>query len=124
MKFALRRPQLRRSWLVLGGTVVLGLAATGLNHHRSQDQLAQLDVQVRAACRMVSAVAARKGLVRSAQIPPTVFAQRDLRCLWSLLPAAAVADMSLVTIRSGVLRARSLHRTSTARRLTRTGAAP
>lgn len=123
MKFVLRHRQLR-SWLVLGGTVVLGLAATGLNRGPSQDQLAQLDVQMRAAYRMVSAVVARKDLVHSAQIPPAVFEQRGLRCLWSLLPAAAVADMSLVTIRNSVLRARSLHRTSNARRPIRTGAAP
>jgi hypothetical protein len=124
MKFLVRCPQLKRSWLVLGGTIVLGLAATALNNNTSQDQLAQFDVQVRAACRMVSAAVARKDLVRSAKNSPTVFVQRDLLCLWSLLTAAAVANMSLVTIRSSVLRARSRHQTRTARRPTRTGAAP
>ena len=121
MKFALRRPQPTHSWLALGGAIVLGLSATGLNHNTSQDQLAQLDVQVRAAYRMVSALVAKKDLARSAQIPPTAFTQPVW--LWSLLPAAPAADMPLVTIPSSVLRAPSLHRTSNARRPTRTGAA-
>ena len=107
MKLALRLTQLKRCWWMLSGAVTVGIVAAGLNHNMPQDLMSQLDAQVRAAYRMVSAMAAKKDLARGAQIPLTAFAQPI--CLWSLLPAAPAADMPLVTIRSGVLRARSLH---------------
>jgi hypothetical protein len=84
MKFALKRPQLNRRWLMLGGAIVLGIVATGLNQRAPHDRMAQLNVQVRAVNRMVSAVAARRDLARSAQVQPAVSAAI---CLWSLQPA-------------------------------------
>lgn len=81
MKFALKRPQLNRRWMMLGGAVVLGIVATGLNQGEPHDRMAQLNVQVRAVNRMVSAVAAMRDLARSAEDQPAASAAI---CLWSL----------------------------------------
>jgi|HubBroStandDraft_6_1064221.scaffolds.fasta_scaffold2097829_1 pilus assembly protein CpaB len=78
MKPALIRPQLNRSWLLLGAAMALGIVATGLRHEGAQDPLARLESQVRAAYRMVSTVAAKKELTRSAQIRPAVSARREV----------------------------------------------
>jgi hypothetical protein len=107
MKFA-KHPQLNRKWLMLGGAIVLGMVATGLGQKALHDRMAQLDVQVRAVNRMVSAVVARRDLARSAQIQPAVSATI---CLWSLQLSVPVANMPLVTMRQDSLRTRSFHRT-------------
>jgi hypothetical protein len=85
MKISLKRPQLNRRWLMLGGAIFLGIVATGMSH-RGHDRMAQLDVQVRAVNRMVSAVVARRDLACNTQIQPAVVVTRPVGvaiCLWS-----------------------------------------
>ena len=72
MKLALNRSQINRSWLALGGAVALGIVATGLNPKLPHEHQTQLAAQVRAAYRLVSVVAAKKVLARSAEIRPAV----------------------------------------------------
>jgi pilus assembly protein CpaB len=87
MKVYLKRPQLNRRWLMLGGAIFLGIVATGMSHKVLHDRMAQLDVQVRALNRMVSAVVAKRDLAGSTQIKPAVVVTRAdgaAICLWSL----------------------------------------
>jgi hypothetical protein len=113
MKSALMRPQMNRRWLMLGGSILLGMVATGLSQKALHDRTSQLDVQVRAVNRMVSAVVARRELVRDAQTQPAVVVSHEIlaTCLWSLRLPVPAANMPLVTMRRYLLPARSLHRT-------------
>lgn len=113
MKSAQMRPQVNRKWLMLGGTILLGMVATGLSQKAPHDRMTQLDVQVRAVNRMVSAVVARRDLARDAQTQPAVVVTRETPaiCLWSLRLPVPAANMPLVTMRRYLLPARSLHRT-------------
>jgi hypothetical protein len=86
MKISLKRPQLNRRWLMLGGAVFLGIVATGMSQKVLHDRMAQLDVQVRAVNRMVWAVAARRDLACGTQIQPVVVLTRAVGVaigLWS-----------------------------------------
>jgi hypothetical protein len=86
MKISLKRPQLNRRWLMLGGAIFLGIVATGMSHKVLHDRMAQLDVQVRAVNRMVWAVAARRDLACGTQIQPAVAVTRAVGVaigLWS-----------------------------------------
>jgi hypothetical protein len=111
----MKRPQLNCRWLTLGGVIILGTVATGLNQKALNDRMARLDVQVRAVNRMVSAVVAKQELARGAQTQRAVVATRGISsatiCLWSCQLAVPIANMPLVTMRPYSLRARSLHRT-------------
>ena len=78
MKFAFKRPQLNRNWLMLGGAIALGIVATGLSHKMLQDHMAQIDAQARAAHKMVSVVVAKQDLPRGSQIQPSGFALRQI----------------------------------------------
>ena len=94
MKISLKRPQLNRRWLMLGGAIVLGIVATGMSHGVLHDRMAQLDVQVRAVNRMVSAVVARRDLACNTQIQPAVAVTRAVGvaiCLWSFQLSGTVA---------------------------------
>ncbi len=72
MKLALNCSQKNRSWLTLGCAIALGIVATGLNPKLPHEHQTQLAAQVRAAYRLVSLVAAKKDLARSAEIRPAV----------------------------------------------------
>ena len=72
MKLALNCSQKNRSWLTLGCAIALGIVATGLNPKLPHEHQTQLAAQVRAAYRLVSVVAAKKDLARSAEIRPAV----------------------------------------------------
>ena len=76
MKYLPRRRQLNRAWPVLGVAIVLGMVATAANHKTQPDPRAHLDVQIRAAYRMITVVLAKKALVSAAQVEPPVSAQR------------------------------------------------
>ena len=76
MKYLPRRLRLNRSWLVLGGAIVLGFVATALNHKTQADLRVQLDAQVRAAYRMITVVLAKKALSSAAQVELPVSVQR------------------------------------------------
>ena len=109
MKFSTKCPQRNRKWLMLGGAIVLGIVATSLSHKMLRDHMVQLDAQVRAAHRMISALVARQELARGAQMEPVVAATpaSGAICLWS----CQLSNVPLVTMRRCALRARSLHRT-------------
>jgi hypothetical protein len=69
MKHVLKCSRRNRSWLALGCAIALGIVATGLNPKLPHEHLTQLAAQVRAAYRLVSVVAAKKELARSARLP-------------------------------------------------------
>lgn len=76
MQYLPRRLQVTRSWLVLGGAIVLGMVATAANHKTQADERVQLDAQVRAAYRLITVVLAKKALVSATQVEPPVSVQR------------------------------------------------
>jgi len=78
MKFALKVPQLNRSWLMLAGAIALGLVATGLSHKALKDHMAQIDAAARRAHKMVAVVVAKQDLPRGARIDPKYFAKREM----------------------------------------------
>jgi hypothetical protein len=80
MKLTLNRSHKNRSWLALGSAIALGIVATGLNPKLPHEHRTQLDTQVRAAYRLVSVVAAKKDLARSAEGRPA-------------MPSAALCDL-------------------------------
>jgi len=78
MKLALKLPQMNRSWLMLLGAIVLGIAATGLSHKALKDHMAAIDAAARGAHKMVAVVVAKQDLPRGAHIDPKAFAKREI----------------------------------------------
>jgi pilus assembly protein CpaB len=78
MKFALKRPQLNRNWLMLGGAIVLGIIATVLSQRVLKDHMAQIDERERRLHKPVSVVVAKQDLPRGTQIQPAMFALRNV----------------------------------------------
>lgn len=78
MKFALKLPRVNRSWLMLGGAVLLGGAALVLSHKLLHDRMAQIDAAARAAHQMVKVVVASRDVARGESIGPDRFSIREV----------------------------------------------
>src|SRR5882762_3525377 len=78
MKLGLKRPQLNRNWLMLGGAIALGIVATVLSHKMLQDHMKEIDARARAANKAVAVVVPKQDLPRGAQIQPGMFATRNI----------------------------------------------
>jgi len=71
-------PQFNRHWLMLGGAVLLGLAALTLSHKVLRDHMAQLDAEERAAHKMVKVVVANRDIARGDPITANRFSIREV----------------------------------------------
>jgi pilus assembly protein CpaB len=78
MKLALRIPQINRSWLMLGGALLLGGVALALSHKLLTDRMAQIDAETRAAHKMVKVVVANRDLARGEPVAADRFAVREV----------------------------------------------
>jgi pilus assembly protein CpaB len=78
MKLPLKLPQFNRHWLMLGGAVLLGLAALTLSHKLLHDHMAQLDAEERAAHKMVKVVVANRDVARGDPISAERFSVREV----------------------------------------------
>jgi pilus assembly protein CpaB len=78
MKLALKFPQFNRSWIMLGGAVLLGGAALALSHKLLHDRMAQIDAEARAAHKMITVVVAKRNVARGEPIGPDRFAVREI----------------------------------------------
>jgi pilus assembly protein CpaB len=78
MKFALKLPRLNRSWIMLGGAVLLGAAALLLSNDLLHQHMAELDAQAAAAHQMVKVVVATRDLARNEPVTADRFAVREV----------------------------------------------
>jgi pilus assembly protein CpaB len=75
---ALKLPQVNRSWLMLGGAVLLGILALVLSHKMLHQHMADLDAAERAAHKMVKVVVASRDLTRGEPVSNDRFAVREV----------------------------------------------
>lgn len=78
MKLALRLPQINRSWLMLGGALLLGCAALVLSHKLLRQHMEQIDAAERLAHKMVKVVVASRDLNRGEPVTADRFAVREM----------------------------------------------
>jgi pilus assembly protein CpaB len=82
MKFALKLPSLNRNWLMLGGALLLGLAALGLSNKVISDKMAELDAKAKGSEQLVAVVVAKAALPRGAVIEKSMLAARRIPAQW------------------------------------------
>jgi pilus assembly protein CpaB len=73
MKFALKLPQVSRSWLMLAGAIALGIVATALTHKFLKDYIAQLEQGAHPPEHLVMVVVAKEDLPRGTRIDGKLF---------------------------------------------------
>jgi pilus assembly protein CpaB len=78
MKIPLRLPQINRSFLMLGGAIVLGAVALLLSQKLLRDRMAQIDAEARAAHTMIKVVVANRDVMRGEAVGPDNFALREV----------------------------------------------
>ncbi len=78
MKFAMKLPQLNRSWLMLAGAVALGIVATGLTHKLLKDRMAALEAAARISHPTIELVVASQDLPRGAKIEGRLFERHPI----------------------------------------------
>ena len=78
MDLIAKLPSINRNWVMLGGAIVLGLAAMGLSHKLIGDRMAQIDAAARAQHTMVRVVVANRDLERGQPITADAFAVREI----------------------------------------------
>jgi pilus assembly protein CpaB len=88
MNIPLKLPHINRSFLMLGGAILLGGVALALSHKLLSDRMAQIDAEARAAHAMTKVVVASRDVVRGEPIGGENFAIREIPAEY--LHAAAV----------------------------------
>ncbi len=78
MKFALKFPQLNRSWLMLGGAIALGIVAAVLSKKVLQSEMARVRGEIIGNTKEVVVVVAKQDLPRGARLQPALFARRKV----------------------------------------------
>jgi pilus assembly protein CpaB len=101
MKFALKLPQVNRSWLMLGGAVALGLVALWGSQKVLNDRLKILDASLRGQYKMVDVVVAKRDMGRGEPVAPDRFAVRSV-------PAEFVSSSAVRPERFGSFAGRKL----------------
>jgi len=78
MKISMKLPQFNRSFLMLGGAILLGGVALALSHKLLHDRMMQIDEEARAAHTMMKVVVASRDVVRGEPIGSDNFAIREV----------------------------------------------
>jgi len=78
MKFALKLPQLNRSWLMLGGALALGIVAAILSQKMLKEEQERLRSKFLHDSKEVFAVVARQDMPRGARVQPALFQRRKV----------------------------------------------